>query len=163
MPHFTIEYSANLDAAIGIHALCETVRDAALETGVFETGAVRVRAVRCDAYAVADLLPENGFADLSLRMGAWTADLKMTRKIGPLRKSLPPQMERFLEARFCGHRSLWHCHSKCVTSILISVWKKNAASTPASERKPEAPEQADLTALDTNLQILDGKMSCPVP
>ena len=69
MPHFRIEYSANLDARADIQRLCEVVREAALATGVFEIGAVRVRAFRAEAYAVADLQPENSFIDCVLRMG----------------------------------------------------------------------------------------------
>lgn len=70
MPHLTIEYSANLDAEADMAALCETLRQAMLATGLFETGAVRVRAIRCDAFAVADALARNGFADMVLRVGA---------------------------------------------------------------------------------------------
>ncbi|QDZ02523.1 5-carboxymethyl-2-hydroxymuconate Delta-isomerase [Nitratireductor mangrovi] len=69
MPHFTIEYSANLDGKVDLDALCRTILKAALSTGVFETGAVRVRTVRCEHFAIADDLPENAFVDLSLRMG----------------------------------------------------------------------------------------------
>ena len=46
MPHFTIEYSANLDAEVDMQSFCEEIRRAALSTGVFEIGAVRVRAIR---------------------------------------------------------------------------------------------------------------------
>ena len=69
MPHVTMEYSANLDAKLDMAALCAAVADAALATGIFEIGAVRVRAVRCDAYAIADRLPENAFLDAVLKMG----------------------------------------------------------------------------------------------
>jgi 5-carboxymethyl-2-hydroxymuconate isomerase len=69
MPHVTVEYSANLDDKVDMKGLCETIRKAMLATGIFETGAVRVRAIRCDAYAIADALPENAFIDISLRMG----------------------------------------------------------------------------------------------
>lgn len=48
--------------------------EAALATGFFEMGAVRVRGVKCDVYTVADDLPENGFIDLSLRLGAGRSD-----------------------------------------------------------------------------------------
>ena len=70
MPHFTYEYSANLEDRLDLGALCERTLEAALATGFFEIGAVRVRALRCDYYAVADKLPENAFLDLSLRLGA---------------------------------------------------------------------------------------------
>ena len=69
MPHFTMEYSANLDASVDLAGLCQAVHGTILSTGLFELGAVRVRAIRCEAYAVADLLPENGFIDMSFRIG----------------------------------------------------------------------------------------------
>jgi 5-carboxymethyl-2-hydroxymuconate isomerase len=69
MPHFTMEYSANLDGAVDFAGLCTAVHETIIATGLFELGAVRVRAIRCDAYAVADLLPENGFIDMSFRVG----------------------------------------------------------------------------------------------
>ena len=50
------------------------IRDTALDTGYFELGAVRVRGVCCDVYTVADDLPDNGFIDLSLRLGAGRSD-----------------------------------------------------------------------------------------
>ncbi|MBB6222871.1 5-carboxymethyl-2-hydroxymuconate Delta-isomerase [Rhizobium leguminosarum] len=69
MPHLTIEYSANLDGRANIGDLCETLLKTVLETGLFELGAVRVRALRADHYAIADQLPENAFVDLNLRIG----------------------------------------------------------------------------------------------
>lgn len=69
MPHLTIEYSANVDGRTDIGALCVELLRAALETGLFEVGAVRVRALRCEDYAIADRMPENAFVDMSLRMG----------------------------------------------------------------------------------------------
>ncbi|MBN9030148.1 MAG: 5-carboxymethyl-2-hydroxymuconate isomerase [Rhizobiales bacterium 63-7] len=69
MPHFTMEYSANLDVSVDFDGLCKAVHATILSTGLFELGAVRVRALRADAYAVADLLPENGFIDMCFRIG----------------------------------------------------------------------------------------------
>ncbi|OHV18950.1 5-carboxymethyl-2-hydroxymuconate Delta-isomerase [Rhizobium sp. RMa-01] len=69
MPHLTIEYSANLDGRADIGALCETLLKTVLETGLFEIGAVRVRALRADHYAIADRLAENAFVDLNFRIG----------------------------------------------------------------------------------------------
>jgi 5-carboxymethyl-2-hydroxymuconate isomerase len=70
MPHFTAEYSANLDSILDMAAFCQRIRTAMLETGLFELGAIRVRALRAEAYAIADLAPQNGFVDMSLRIGA---------------------------------------------------------------------------------------------
>ena len=69
MPHFTMEYSANLDDRVDFTALCEAVHGTIMGRGLFELGAVRVRALRCEAYAVADLLAENAFIDMSFRVG----------------------------------------------------------------------------------------------
>src|SRR3546814_3469905 len=69
MPHVTIEYSANLEQRLDIAALCATALEAAASTGVLELGATRVRAVRCDHYAIADRHRDNAFVDVSLRIG----------------------------------------------------------------------------------------------
>jgi 5-carboxymethyl-2-hydroxymuconate isomerase len=70
MPHLTLEYSASLDGKVDMGALCTALRDAMLATGTFEIGAIRVRALRAEHYAITDLHPDNGFIDMSLRMGA---------------------------------------------------------------------------------------------
>jgi 5-carboxymethyl-2-hydroxymuconate isomerase len=69
MPHFTIEYSANLDQSVDIAKVVEVVRKAAVETGIFPLGGIRVRAIRCEHYAIADGSPDFGFLDMVLRLG----------------------------------------------------------------------------------------------
>ena len=54
MPHFTLEYSANLDARVDMGKVVEVVRKAAVETGIFPLGGIRVRAISCEHYAIAD-------------------------------------------------------------------------------------------------------------
>jgi 5-carboxymethyl-2-hydroxymuconate isomerase len=70
VPHLTIEYSANLDGRVDMAELCAVASRAILGTGLFELGAVRVRVLRADAYAVADRLPDNAFLDMTFRLGA---------------------------------------------------------------------------------------------
>jgi 5-carboxymethyl-2-hydroxymuconate isomerase len=69
MPHFTIEYSANLDTRVDIGGVVELVRKAAVETGIFPLGGIRVRAIRCEHYAIADGRPNCGFLAMVLRLG----------------------------------------------------------------------------------------------
>ena len=69
MPHFTIEYSANLDARVDMAGVVEVVRKAAVETGIFPLGGIRVRAVRCEHYAIGDGNPDFAFLDMVLRLG----------------------------------------------------------------------------------------------
>ncbi|WP_440638611.1 5-carboxymethyl-2-hydroxymuconate Delta-isomerase [Bradyrhizobium sp. PUT101] len=81
MPHFTIEYSANLDDRLDIGAVCEVVRNAAVETGIFPLGGIRVRAIRCEHYAIADARQDYGFLDMVLRIGEGR-DLKTRQNAG---------------------------------------------------------------------------------
>jgi 5-carboxymethyl-2-hydroxymuconate isomerase len=81
MPHFTIEYSANLDARVDMGAVVELVRKAAVETGIFPLGGIRVRTVRCEHYAIADGNPHLGFLDMVLRLGEGR-DLATRKKAG---------------------------------------------------------------------------------
>src|SRR5512134_1751124 len=69
MPHFTIEYSANLDDRLDMAAVVEQVRKAAVETGIFPVGGIRVRAVKCEHYAIGDGNPQYGFLSMLLRLG----------------------------------------------------------------------------------------------
>jgi 5-carboxymethyl-2-hydroxymuconate isomerase len=69
MPHFHIEYSANLKGRLDMAAFCKAMHGAVMATGQFELGAVRVRAVSAEDYAVADMLPENAFIDMVFRVG----------------------------------------------------------------------------------------------
>ena len=69
MPHFTIEYSANLDGRVDMAEIVEVVRRAAVESGIFPLGGIRVRAIRCEHYAVADGRADYGFLDMLLRLG----------------------------------------------------------------------------------------------
>ena len=81
MPHFTIEYSANLDKRIDMGAVVELVRRAAVETGIFPLGGIRVRAVRCEHFAIADGNAQFGFLDMVLRLGEGR-DLATRKKAG---------------------------------------------------------------------------------
>jgi 5-carboxymethyl-2-hydroxymuconate isomerase len=69
MPHFTLEYSGNLDARIDMAEIVEVVRRAAVATGIFPLGGIRVRAIRCEHYAIADGSAEYGFLAMVLRLG----------------------------------------------------------------------------------------------
>ena len=81
MPHFTIEYSANLEARLDMGKIVEIVRKAAVETGIFPLGGIRVRAIPCEHFAIADGNPHHGFLDMVLRLGEGR-DLATRRKAG---------------------------------------------------------------------------------
>ena len=81
MPHFTLEYSANLDSRVDMGKVVETVRKAAVETGIFPLGGIRVRALRCEHYAIADGNPNLAFLAMVLRLGEGR-DLATRQKAG---------------------------------------------------------------------------------
>lgn len=68
MPHFHIEYSANLDDVIDVGDLCESIRATAADIDAFPTAGIRVRAIRVDHVAIADGDAKHGFLDLSIRL-----------------------------------------------------------------------------------------------
>jgi 5-carboxymethyl-2-hydroxymuconate isomerase len=76
MSHMTLEYSANLRAAGGFGELCRKL--AQYMTGlrlegqpVFPPGGVRVRAIPCDDFCVADgSIEDAGFVHAILKIGA---------------------------------------------------------------------------------------------
>lgn len=70
MPHFRVEYSRNLEDALRLPSLFETLSDVAAGTGVFPLPGIRCRALPRDTYRVADGHPDNGFVHVELRVGA---------------------------------------------------------------------------------------------
>lgn len=76
MPHLTIEHSANLATEAEMQRFCVVLHRTLLESGLFELGAVRVRAFSAAVYVIADRLPENAFADLRLRIGQGRSEVE---------------------------------------------------------------------------------------
>ena len=139
MPHLSIEYSANLDARVDIDALCALVLRTVLETGLFETGAVRVRAFRAEAYAVADQLPENAFIDMSLRIGTGrSADDKKRTGEADLRGGDANTSPRCLTT---PHFAL-SLEIREIDPVLS--WKKNAIHAAAARQVDGSRDMSDL-------------------
>lgn len=70
MPHFIMEYSANLDDELDIPLLFEKLNETAIATGVFPIGGIRTRAIRCEHFRVGEGDPENAFIQLTAKVGA---------------------------------------------------------------------------------------------
>ena len=73
MPHLTIDYSPNLEAAVDIPALCDHIRRAAIDTGVFPMAGIRVRAFAATHVGIADGDAKHGYISVRLRKGRTTA------------------------------------------------------------------------------------------
>ena len=74
MPHFQIDYSANLEDVINMGDFCEAVRAKAATIETFPMAGIRVRATRVDHYAIADGDPKHAFIDISVRIREGRAD-----------------------------------------------------------------------------------------
>ncbi|MEM5338479.1 5-carboxymethyl-2-hydroxymuconate Delta-isomerase [Paraburkholderia azotifigens] len=75
MPHLTLEYSANLANDGSIGALCEKLAqclDAQRDNAgqVYPRGGIRVRAVRCEQFCIADGRPDAAFLHANLKIAA---------------------------------------------------------------------------------------------
>lgn len=75
MPHLTLEYSANLAGEESIGQLCKALAhclDAQRENEqrVYPLGGIRVRALRCEQYCIADGRPDAAFLHANLKIGA---------------------------------------------------------------------------------------------
>lgn len=68
MPHIQIDYSGNLEERLDVAGLCRTLRDVAVKTGVFPLAGIRVRAIRCDHWVIADGDGKHAFLDISVRL-----------------------------------------------------------------------------------------------
>ncbi|MEO0389123.1 MAG: 5-carboxymethyl-2-hydroxymuconate isomerase [Pseudomonadota bacterium] len=79
MPHLNIEYSQNLDGTVDISTLCDVVRKAAIDTGVFPMPGIRVRAFAATHVSIADGDPRHGFIDISVRLRAGRSDADKAR------------------------------------------------------------------------------------
>jgi len=74
MPHITLEYSANLEEKVDLQALCNHLRAEAVTIDALPMPGLRVRAIRCDHYSIADGDPKHGFIDISVRLRAGRSD-----------------------------------------------------------------------------------------
>ena len=70
MPHIIVEYSDNLpDESWDIDELLRVLVDSALETSLFPETGMRARALRCENYHLGGGAAENGFLNISMRVG----------------------------------------------------------------------------------------------
>lgn len=70
MPHLSIEYSAGMTGRADMRGLCAELHQFMVQSEVFPTAGIRVRAHQADIAIVADGLPENDFVAMTLSVGA---------------------------------------------------------------------------------------------
>jgi len=79
VPHLTLEYSANLAGEERIGELCNALAqclDEQRENGerIYPLGGIRVRALRCEQYCIADGRVDAAFLHANLKIGAGRSD-----------------------------------------------------------------------------------------
>jgi 5-carboxymethyl-2-hydroxymuconate isomerase len=120
MPHLTLQYSSNLAASTDVDGLCRAIHRAMMSTGLFELGAVRVRAIEARHYAIGDCLSENSFVDIILRMGTGRS-IEDQKRAG---KAIFEAAVEFLSERFASPHFAFSLEIQEINSSLS--WKKNA-------------------------------------
>lgn len=70
MPHITVEYSSNLESWVSVRTLIDELHRTVVQSGLFETAAVRTRALPRNVYRIADGAPENVFLQIIARIRA---------------------------------------------------------------------------------------------
>jgi 5-carboxymethyl-2-hydroxymuconate isomerase len=71
MPHFIVEYTANLEAEGDLPGLLRKINEAMIgQGGVFPIGGIRSRAIRLDCYRMADGAADYAFVHATLKIGA---------------------------------------------------------------------------------------------
>jgi 5-carboxymethyl-2-hydroxymuconate isomerase len=79
VPHLTLEYSANLADEASIGQLCTSLAGCLAaqrdnDQRVFPLGGIRVRALRCDQYSIADGRRDAAFLHANLKIAAGRSD-----------------------------------------------------------------------------------------
>ena len=120
MPHFTIEYSADLDARLDMGGVVELVRREAVATGVFPLGGIRVRAIPCPHVAIADGSADLSFLAMVLRIGEGR-DLATRQRAGA---QIFDALSRHLDALF-GERGFALSFDMQINDPAVS-WKRNS-------------------------------------
>lgn len=69
MPHFIVEYSANLEELLDFQPLFQSLHEYVVSTGQFPLAGVRSRAFCCDHFRVADGREEFGLLNLTMKIG----------------------------------------------------------------------------------------------
>lgn len=68
MPHFSIDYSPNLEDKLDMADFCNHLREAGLQTGVFPMAGIRVRAFAATHCSIADGQADRAYLDISVRL-----------------------------------------------------------------------------------------------
>jgi 5-carboxymethyl-2-hydroxymuconate isomerase len=69
VPHLIIEYSSNVESRLDLDRLMDRLHRAALDSGVFPLGGLRIRAHGVEHYRIADGHPDNGFVHVTALIG----------------------------------------------------------------------------------------------
>jgi len=71
MPHFIVEFTANLEAQGDLPGLLKKINDTLIaQGGVFPIGGIRSRAIKLDCYRMADGEADYAFVHARLQIGA---------------------------------------------------------------------------------------------
>jgi 5-carboxymethyl-2-hydroxymuconate isomerase len=130
MPHITAEYSANVEAKVGIDGLLKALQDAAFATGIAELAGFRTRAERRDHYRVADGNPANCFVAITIRV----ARGRSADELQNLRERVTDAATRYLDPVFSTAPISFSCEvQEIIPEMRVNIsnlreWMKREAA-----------------------------------
>ena len=119
MPHLAIQHSDNIGTE-RMRFLCYALHDALINTRLFPLGGIRVRAILCPAFSIADRHPQNAFVDMVYRIGVGRSEADK-KHIGEL-------LMKTAEAHFADELAAPHFALSLEIVEIDSVfsWKANS-------------------------------------
>ncbi|MBM4188008.1 MAG: 5-carboxymethyl-2-hydroxymuconate Delta-isomerase [Gemmatimonadetes bacterium] len=118
MPHFVVEYTANLDAEVRIGRLLTAVNEAiAKRPEVFPIGGIRSRAVRVTEYAIADGAADYAFVHAVLTIGSGRS--------AELRRAVGDEIFAVMKAHFAELQSKRYLALSLELNEFAGTWKAN--------------------------------------
>lgn len=122
MPHLAVQYSSNISAA-RMQAFCNGLHGVIAANGLFPLAGIRVRAIACEVFAIADLHIDNAFVDMIFHIAAGRSEAD--------RANAGRQIMAFAETFFAAELARPHfALSLEITEISRGMsWKANPMHT----------------------------------
>ena len=119
MPHLAIQHSNNIETE-RMQTLCDALHDVLVSTKLFPLGGIRVRAIPCPAFSIADRHPQNAFVDMVYRIGVGRSETD--------KKNTGELLMKAAEAHFAAELSSPHfaLSLEIVEIDPVLSWKTNS-------------------------------------
>ncbi len=135
MPHFVLEYTANLRDEVDIPDLLRAVNAVLIaQDGVFPPGGIRSRAIEYTDYAIADSVADYAFIHASLTIGAGRSPQEKKAAGDAIFSTLQQRLAPVFAVRYLALSMEFNEFNEAGT------WKQNNIHPRFRQTPPSAPE-----------------------